>query len=1496
MNRREASERLRRAAKVVVETLEGRQLLSTNPAATPSSSLLAFNATATGYSGSGASPVQVLTITNTGGSTLNFSPGGITVVNDPSVGTSDAGDFTITNVASVPASLQPGQSANLDLDFAAQSPGLHSAFLQIASNDPANPVEKIALRGLGTTGTGGGNEPSLAAILREYEIPTIVGDGPNDANAFASTYYPASPDASSQEAAMPRLVKAGTGPVTVQLLASFDVANQPALRFGTYVPGDPNDKTELFTINQSDAQTVNPTAQGATSFDPGSGEFGLYTVFPVFTTNGQPRVSYSEDAINTWDANVPRKVRFFPFENPDGSVVPNAYVFAVEDNNIPFGNIQPYDSNDLVGIIRNVKAAPGAPNGAVLGLTNLDGVPSSTRLVFNRIQNPSPNDPAGFHDAVHDTDTLQINNTGNQTLVISSLSLSDTTDWQIVNPPTLPLSIAPGGSANITVKFVATTNPPHTDNQTNDTQTTNGLSPVQAGGVWNGTLTIASNDAARPTRTVQLAGYWQDMSENENEPSLQTIINSLYGYGTTIASSQQPQYPNNGSQPVYYGEEVASALWNVADATQPVSIRQLAAYHTQYDPPSGTYPATTIGWYNAGSSQNVNILFQDQPGESQSLLPTVYGSTSTPAAATLTPSGAFGWDIDGEFSQDNLNTADLSNGRSGHAVRFYPVRDSAGNLVPNEWLMVMDYENSAYDNSDFQDNIYLVSNMRPQAQAPAPADAQATAAAAGGVNLQWQPVSDGSLVGYNIYRSNSPTGTFTKLNGSPISTARYLDATAPQGVTSYYRITAVDASGESLGANASAVATASNATITTLAPTGDAYVIDGAPNTNFGSATDLQAKVSSAGYNHESYLRFDLSGLSGTLTGATLKLFGELETPGPDYAINVIPVAAGSWSESTVTWNTRPADGSPVLGSMNVSGTTGQWYTVDLTSYIQSQLAAGHTTISLALEGAGPATAGYADFNSREAAANGPQLQLATVPTTTTNPSGTATFVKSDSTTSGNWTGVYGADGYTIFGGATSLPSYASLSVTGAQSYTWANSTGDSRGLQTAAGAATRIAACDVSGTSFTYDLNLTDGKIHQVALYALSWDSWSYRNETITVSDAATGAVLDTRNVSNFGGGQWLVWNFSGHVKITVTNNGGLNAVVSGIFFGPGSAAASATAQFVKTDTTTGGTWTGTYGSSGYSIAGGATTLPSYASLSVTGAQSYTWATSSTDTRDLQTAPGAATRIAACDVSGTNFTFDLNLTDGKTHQVALYALNWDSWSYRNETITIGDATTGAVLDSRTINSFGNGQWLVWDLSGHVTITVSNSGGINAVISGIFFDEIPSSSGPSASFVKTDTSTGGTWTGAYGADGYSVINQATSLPSYAQLAVSGQSNYTWANPATDPRALQDSPGNGNRIAACDYTAGASGSSFTLDLNLTDGKPHQVALYLVDWDSRNRAETVQISDAATGAVLDTRTASNFSNGQWLVWDLSGHVKITITCTAGPNAVASGIFFG
>jgi hypothetical protein len=157
--------------------------------------------------------------------------------------------------------------------------------------------------------------------------------------------------------------------------------------------------------------------------------------------------------------------------------------------------------------------------------------------------------------------------------------------------------------------------------------------------------------------------------------------------------------------------------------------------------------------------------------------------------------------------------------------------------------------------------------------------------------------------------------------------------------------------------------------------------------------------------------------------------------------------------------------------------------------------------------------------------------------------------------------------------------------------------------------------------------------------------------------------------------------------------------------------------------------------------------------------------------------------------------------------------------------------------------------------------------------------------------VERDTTTQGSWIGAYGAQGYDVINEPAGLPSYATVTPSGQRTWTWAASTTDPRGLQV-PGGTNRIAATWY----SPTSFTVDVNLTDGQQHNLELYLVDWDNTNRAEQVQISDATTGLVLSTQSISSFHNGVYLDYRVGGHIVITITRLAGDNAVLSGLFLG
>jgi thermitase len=337
---------------------------------------------------------------------------------------------------------------------------------------------------------------------------------------------------------------------------------------------------------------------------------------------------------------------------------------------------------------------------------------------------------------------------------------------------------------------------------------------------------------------------------------------------------------------------------------------------------------------------------------------------------------------------------------------------------------------------------------------------------------------------------------------------------------------------------------------------------------------------------------------------------------------------------------------------------------------------------------------------------------------------GAATLVATDTTTEGNWKGKYGGDGYNVFGDTINYPAYVTVTPSGNAPWTWAASTSDPRALTKASTSTTDIASCWYSAASFSIDLNFHDQSIHQVAFYFLDWDYRGARAERVDVLDGNNN-VLDTRSLSGFGNGQYWTWNLSGHVIVRVTNTTAINAVMSGVFFGTVSAAppppppsSTGAAQFIKADTTTQGSWKGVYGLDGYNVINDSSSYPSYVTPSPSGNQAWTWVSSSGDVRDLQKG-SIADRLAACWYSASSFTISMAFKDQAAHQVALYFLDWDHNGPRTERVDILDSNNN-VLDTRSLANFGAGQYLVWNLTGTVTIRITNAGYSNAVLSGIF--------------------------------------------------------------------------------------------------------------------------------------------------------------------------------
>jgi autotransporter-associated beta strand protein len=106
---------------------------------------------------------------------------------------------------------------------------------------------------------------------------------------------------------------------------------------------------------------------------------------------------------------------------------------------------------------------------------------------------------------------------------------------------------------------------------------------------------------------------------------------------------------------------------------------------------------------------------------------------------------------------------------------------------------------------------------------------------------------------------------------------------------------------------------------TTLIATDDSQVSQAAPTTNFGTSASMNTKRNGATDNFESYLRFDLTGVGGTITNAYVRLVPTTVGVAPSSVATTFGNATGAifnrlsfvqndtWTEGALNWNNKPA-------------------------------------------------------------------------------------------------------------------------------------------------------------------------------------------------------------------------------------------------------------------------------------------------------------------------------------------------------------------------------------------------------------------------------------------------------------------------------------------------------------------------------------------------------------------------------------------------------------
>lgn len=155
-----------------------------------------------------------------------------------------------------------------------------------------------------------------------------------------------------------------------------------------------------------------------------------------------------------------------------------------------------------------------------------------------------------------------------------------------------------------------------------------------------------------------------------------------------------------------------------------------------------------------------------------------------------------------------------------------------------------------------------------------------------------------------------------------------------------------------------------------FSPVADARVEGASPDQNFGSSSVLKVDDSP---QYASFLRFEVSGLSGTVTSAKLRLYAtDATVNGP-----AVYTTSSSWQESTVTFNNKPANQTVLSTSAQVAANS--WVEWDVTAAVT-----GNGTVNLAVSPTGTDGTVFYSRNNSDTSIR-PQL-VVTVNTSTTPP------------------------------------------------------------------------------------------------------------------------------------------------------------------------------------------------------------------------------------------------------------------------------------------------------------------------------------------------------------------------------------------------------------------------------------------------------------------------------------------------------------------------------
>ncbi|TSJ39529.1 hypothetical protein FO440_17460 [Mucilaginibacter corticis] len=144
-------------------------------------------------------------------------------------------------------------------------------------------------------------------------------------------------------------------------------------------------------------------------------------------------------------------------------------------------------------------------------------------------------------------------------------------------------------------------------------------------------------------------------------------------------------------------------------------------------------------------------------------------------------------------------------------------------------------------------------------------------------------------------------------------------------------------------------------------------------------------------------------------------------------------------------------------------------------------------------------------------------------------------------------------------------------------------------------------------------------------------------------------------------------------------------------------------------------------------------------------------------------------------------------------------------------------------------------------------------------------------------FNGRDSTTKGSWVGSYGKSGYDIIGGKHNLPASVSVSYLANHTETWDSNPTDPRAPYKSAKKDGRVAAGNTAV----LHEIIDVRLKDRLRKKVSLYFLDWQHHHRQILVDVIDTDTKKVLQSNVLSDFDNGSYLNYAITGHVQFRLT---------------